>query len=700
MKRDVKAENYFEYVEKVNIYTSGESKLPNSIPSISNFVGRENYLTELREAHQNGTRGFVLHGIGGVGKTASALQLAGEIAGGYEAKIFVDMRGMSKNPLSARDAMLEIVRQFDREVPADIPDTQLKTLFVSKVQNQSTLIVLDNTESKESVEPLIQAKACVIVTSRQSFRLTGSESKQILKMSPEDARDLLYKNAGEERFDGRADELAYLAGYLPMALKPLAALLAEDELETAADLIERYRDKQALLKERVPDYDNLTIEASFELSYEKLSDEMKERWRRLSVFPSDFDEKAVEAVLSISAEEAKKTQKLLRKFSLLEVTPETIRFNLHDLVRAFTDARLSEDERFDIQLRHAKHYAMLLQIAQSIQKNDCENGYINSLKLIDIEWSNITTGQKWTANFSESGSEIALLCCNYSLFNFIDLRLHPHEYIAWQKSAEISAQKLGNKHYQASNLSYMGGAYRLLGEYRKAIECFEKALMISREINNQVTEGANLANLGLVYNNLGENQKTIEYCKKALAISRKASDLLNEGNQLCILGCAYFDLHDYRKAITYFEQALAIARKSGDRRNEGNCLGNIGNTYGALSNLKKEIEYCEQALEIARELGDRQVEGVQLQNLGNAYWGKNSYQETIEYYEQALIIAREIGDRASEGVRLGNLGIVYKNLGNAEKACMLWKEATAILESIESTYADSFRQWLKGNCPK
>ena len=87
-------------------------------------------------------------------------------------------------------------------------------------------------------------------------------------MPPEDARKLLFEIADEQRFDGRADELAYLAGYLPMALKPLAAILAEDELETAADLIERYRDKKQLLNERVPDYDDLTIEASFELSYE------------------------------------------------------------------------------------------------------------------------------------------------------------------------------------------------------------------------------------------------------------------------------------------------------------------------------------------------------------------------------------------------------------------------------------------------
>lgn len=394
--------------EKIN-------SLPNSIPSVSGFVGRKDYLDELRESYQNGTRCFVLHGIGGVGKTALALEFAGEIADEYAAKVFVEMNGMSENPLSARGAMFDVVRQFEREIPANISTEQLKEIFVSKAQNQPMLIVLDNAANKESVESLKQAKACFITTSRQSFVLTGGKSKQIMKMSPEDARKLLFEIAAEERFDGRADKLANLASYLPMALKPLASILAEDELETAADLIEKYRDKKELLKERVPDYENRTIEASFELSYEALSGEMKERWRRLSVFPADFDEAAIASVLDISKDEARKTQKQLRRFSLLEVNPETKRFNLHDLARAFTDAKLSEEERFQTLFLHAKHYVIAVYSTDEMRANDRENGYINALKLIDTEWKNITAGQQWAADHTEKINVIAELCCHYSV---------------------------------------------------------------------------------------------------------------------------------------------------------------------------------------------------------------------------------------------------------------------------------------------
>jgi hypothetical protein len=138
--------------------------------------------------------------------------------------------------------------------------------------------------------------------------LTGGESLNIHLMAPADAEKLLFSIADEKRFDGRADELAALAGYLPMALLALASILAEDELETVDGLIERYRDKQELLKLKTPDYSNQTISVSFELSYEKLSEKLKKHWRSLSVFPADFDEPATASVLDISDEEASETQ--------------------------------------------------------------------------------------------------------------------------------------------------------------------------------------------------------------------------------------------------------------------------------------------------------------------------------------------------------------------------------------------------------
>ncbi len=642
---------------------SAEQSLPNNIPpSIENFVGREEYLTPLFEEYQKGARCFVLHGIGGVGKTEIAKRFIEKIAGEYEAKVYVEMLGMNENPYSAEKAMFEVVRQFEPNVSADISYEQLKGIFAQFVQQQKTLIFLDNAADKSAVEDLKQARACLIVTSREAFTLTDKDGGiHIGMMTAPDARNLLYEIAGEQRFaDGEADELANLAGLLPMALRPIAALLAEDEFETAGKLINRYRDRQEILKEKVPDYYKRTVAASFDLSYEKLSAEMQSRWRRLSVFPSEFDEAAIAAVLDISAEEADDTQKTLRRLSLLDGNAETRRFSLHDLVREYTRAKLAAGEKFQTELLFARHYASVLLRARTMQKNREENYYVKALKLIDTEWDNITAGQKWATEYLEYDDLIAELCIYYSgsARAFITLRLHSRTNIQW----------------------------------------LEFGLKVARKLKDRQSEGNRLGNLGLAYFSLGEYRKAIEYHGQSLEISREIGDRSGEGNSLGNLGLAYYSLGEYRKAIEYHEQALKISREIGSKLGESQDLGNLGLAYHSLGEYRKAIEYHEQYLEISREIGDRSGEGNSLGNLGLAYNRLGEYRKAIEYHGQAIEISREIGDRLGEGNSLGNLGTAYYNLGEKEKACGLWKEALAILEAIEAPAANVVRQMIEENC--
>ena len=78
---------------------------------------------------------------------------------------------------------------------------------------------------------------------------------------------------------------------------------------------------------------------------------------------------------------------------------------------------------------------------------------------------------------------------------------------------------------------------------------------------------------------LGELRKAIEYYEQALKIAREIGDRRGEGTSLGNLGNAYTDLGQPVKAIEYYEQALKISREIGDRRGEGASLGNLGNAY-------------------------------------------------------------------------------------------------------------------------
>jgi tetratricopeptide (TPR) repeat protein len=233
---------------------------------------------------------------------------------------------------------------------------------------------------------------------------------------------------------------------------------------------------------------------------------------------------------------------------------------------------------------------------------------------------------------------------------------------------EYLLEKMQKKSEKEKILMELGTIYSLLSEVRKAIEHYEQALAIAREIGDRRGECNALGNLGNASKDLGDARKAIEYYEQALAIAREIGDKRNEGVWLGNLGNAYAALGDARKAIEYYEQTLVIARANGDRRNEGVWLGNLGLAYAALGDARKAIEYYEQALVIARAIGDRRNEGAWLGNLGNAYAALSYAKKAIEYYEQQLVIAREIGDRSGEAITCWNLGLGCEKTGDLKRA--------------------------------
>jgi len=253
---------------------------------------------------------------------------------------------------------------------------------------------------------------------------------------------------------------------------------------------------------------------------------------------------------------------------------------------------------------------------------------------------------------------------------------------SWQQ-ALIIYREIKDRQGEGWALGSLGIAYHSLGDYAKAIDYQQQSLAIAREIKDRDSEGWALGSLGIAYDSLGEYAKAIEYAQHSLAIAREIKDRESEGTALGNLGNAYRNLGDYAKAIEYAQQQLAIAREIKDRYSEGVALGNLGNAYRNLGDYAQAIEYAQQWLAIAREIKGRQSEGGALGNLGLAYFCLGDYAKVIEYAQQQLAIAREIKDRQSQGAALGNLGIAYFSLGDYAKAIEYVQQSLAIAREIK-----------------
>ncbi|MEW6499611.1 MAG: tetratricopeptide repeat protein, partial [Cyanobacteriota bacterium] len=235
---------------------------------------------------------------------------------------------------------------------------------------------------------------------------------------------------------------------------------------------------------------------------------------------------------------------------------------------------------------------------------------------------------------------------------------------------------------EADRLLQQGIEQFQTSQFEAALQSWQQALTIYREIKDRLGEGNALGGLGLAYSFLGDYAKAIEYHQQFLAIAREIKDRLGEGTSLGNLGLAYYSLGDYAKAIEYHQQALTIYREIKDRLGEGQSLGNLGNAYSFLGDYAKAIEYHQQHLAIAREIKDRQGEGNALGSLGVPYFYLGDYAKAIDYHQQSWAIAREIKDRSGEGKSLNNLGVALQRSGNLAEAEKTLRAGIEVWESL------------------
>ncbi|PZV11339.1 MAG: hypothetical protein DCF20_19640 [Pseudanabaena sp.] len=249
-------------------------------------------------------------------------------------------------------------------------------------------------------------------------------------------------------------------------------------------------------------------------------------------------------------------------------------------------------------------------------------------------------------------------------------------------SESIQAQTTQDRKAEADRLLQQGIQQCKTGYCEAALQSWQQALTIYREIKDRLGEGAALGNLGIAYKELGKYDKAIEFHLQALAILREIKDLSGEGSVLGNLGNAYHSLGKYDKAIDFQLQSLAIAREIKDRLGEGQSLGNLGLAYDSLGKYDKAIEYHLQSLAILREIKDRSGEGSVLGYLGNAYHSLGKYDKAIDFHLQYLAITREIKDLSGEGLALSNLGGMLSEAKRPELAILFYKQSINVREAI------------------
>jgi tetratricopeptide (TPR) repeat protein/transcriptional regulator with XRE-family HTH domain len=620
---------------------------------IADFVGRraeiERIVAALKGegAPAHGAAVSGVHGMGGVGKTELAYMVAHAVRDVFpDAQIVVQLRGSSPTPLTAAQAIQQVIHAFTPDVPLPDELDALQPYYRAALHNQRALILADDAQDAEQVRPLMPpAGSVLLITSRMRFLLPGMTAIDLEALGAEEGVMLLCKIC--DRLDrAAAHRIAHACGYLPLALRVSGGTLRNDLALSVTAYLEQLADTRLRLSLlRDPDDPQLDVEAALALSYAKLDARAQRVFRQAGALVADFDVSLAQAVVDVAEKgEIEGLLRLLARRNMVMYDVARSRWRLHDLLRLLARHELAaKGEAEAVGWRYAQ---FAVQIAQETQEQYLagEEGVLAALARFDTEHPHVDAALRWGVERTGTPSGDRLLVDATAATRYIG-RLRSdrrREHIPLWESGYAAARRLTNQHAQSIALNELGVAYAALGEADQAIPYFEQCLAIARAQGDREGEGAALCNLGTAYTVLGEAEQ----------------------------------------AIPYYEQDLAIARELGDLRSEGITLGNLGNTYAELGEVRRAIECCEACLTIMREIGDQHGEGYALSYLARAQAVEGDLVRATTTCKQAVALLQEVGDLWAEAECQWLFGLALAQHGERERALPLLRAALAYEEEI------------------
>jgi predicted ATPase/Tfp pilus assembly protein PilF len=683
---------------------------PTNLPVQPNpLVGRESELAAVTALlGREDVRLITLTGMGGIGKTRLALQVAADTLDAYEDGGFV----VDLAPLA--DASLVLPTIAATLGVRESGGLSLRDALVAHLAEKRLLLVLDNFEqvlgAAGTVADLLSACAglTVIVTSRAKLGLRAEHEYPVAPLPTPDLKHLpslaaLAENAAVALFVQRAtaarhdfvltEETAALVAAICARLDglPLAIELAAARIKTLPPwaILARLTNRLKLLTGGARDLParQQTLRAAIEWSHELLPEDDRVLFRRLAVFAGGFSLEAAETVVGddvavhldadvLDGVEALVNQSLLRQAGGLDGEP---RFTMLETLREFGLERL-EDAGEGPALRRAQS-EWCLALAQSALPHLTGPEQAVWLARLEIEHDNLRAA---LASTDDDGDRRLRLAA--ALWRFWYMRGHISEGRAALAGALAGTASTGAAApatpARATALNGSGLLAYVQGDYAHAVACQEEGLALWRELGDKAGIATSLYNLGLVADARGEYARAAALFEESLAIAREAGDTRSVAAALHKLGTIVDEQGDYARAVTLYEESLAILRTLGDQRSVAVLLDDLGLGAFEQGDYARAAALHGESLAIERRLDDPRGVATSLNNLGNVAYEQGDYARAMELHAESLAIERTLGNKRGVAASLNNLGLLAHRQGDYTRAVALQAECLEIMREL------------------
>ena len=658
--------------------------LPDNLPRYNSiFVGRQPEIARCLDALAPEERGWgiTIDGIGGMGKTTLALEVANRARqqAPFDAYLFASAKTTWLSPdgvrqetlaLSSLDAFCREFARFLGETDvARISDaTARRRALLEALRGRRALLIWDNletltTEERDQIAEFLRklpAPNKAIITSR---RRTGESALTLRldKLTPTDATALMHQigqrqprvaqelhQAGTEGQQALYDAV----GGNPLALDWTLGLIAQKgysfttaltRLQDGARSSDLYRFLFADAVDGLGTIDRALLSA-------------------LSVFLSPATAAALSDITDQPATAVRSSLERLVTLSLVNDLTED-RYGLHPLTRTYITAALrhpaspmphpstaSPSPQLDAAAqRQALRY--WLDYAQKYGGND-KDAY-QTFDQLEVEWPTLENAarriweQSGLPDALQDGEAAQLLIdLKIALSNFLRFRGYWDERLSlsqWGYQAGQALEQWRDAGWGAYDVAWVNYSR---GETDRAATWADRCAAMMERGGGQRDRAVATDMQGLVAEQRRDWAGAKQHCQEALAAYRELGAEADEAIVLNTLGGVARQQGQFDRAEECYQQALAIAEKIGFTEHQSTVCGNLGLLALDCGRPQVARPWFERKLALAQEVGRQDQIAHAQSGLAQVLEAEGHYAEALPLAQQSLQIRQRLRDRS------------------------------------------------------
>lgn len=611
--------------------------------AMTSLIGRESAVAEI-EAELRQHRLVTLTGVGGVGKTRLAVEVANRLAAEFTDGVWIFELAAVADPAAVPNAVAAVLGITPQ------PGKSVADSVAAALEGRVRLLLFDNCEhvrdvTADLVEAILAQSSTVriLATSREGLGVADEQMSLVPSLDvgaeiDSAAAALFIERAGSiaSRFSvadpteaaAVVDICRRLDG-IPLAIELAASRMASMTAGEVRDrLDQRFR---LLVGSRRGLERHQTLRHAVQWSYDLLGDPEKALLERCSVFAGGFDLKSACAVADSDDDYAMldMLDALVRKSLVVaDRSAGRTRFSMLETVRQFAEEQLVVSGEADaIRTAHASHFAQreadILALWDSLRQRE-------SYEWFSTELANLRTAFRWAADRGDL--DVAATIATYA--GILAFMLENHEPVAWAEEL-ISAARAVN-HPRLATLYVVAALCWMAGRVDDGLAYVEAAAPLVRNGRSVVPFGFD-GLLGGLYLLVGEHDKSVDWYRPYLEQGRDplatvranrvvalvlagsvddamaiATDVVNvaeaTGNPYAIsyallaYGFAFRDA-DPQGALDAMRRGLVIAQDCGVRSNESFLALNVGLLEARLGDRAAALEHLTLAVRVYHDSG-------------------------------------------------------------------------------------------------